>query len=226
VVVVVVGGSVVVVVVVGGSVVVVVVVGGSVVVVVVVGGSVVVVVDVVVDVVVVVEVDVVVTGVQPVGWMADAVADAEKPSVHVPCAAKPTDPTLVEKIGVVNVCDWPGASDQVDGTTPGGVLVIVPEMFGPGSLGVSTAVARHPPPSTHTPFALRPRTCADATPGPTIMKPPTTAAPRSTRRQTLITFSSWLLKSATEPRAALHIARDPLQSCGFGSSSWSRTLSA
>ena len=44
----------------------------------------------------------------------------------MPCAAKLTDETLVERTGELNVCDWSGASDQFVRETPGGVIVIVP----------------------------------------------------------------------------------------------------
>jgi hypothetical protein len=209
---------------------------GTVVVVLVVVGVVVVVVDEVVDdvvdvvdvveVVEVVEVVVVVVVVQPSGWVAVADVFPMKPSDHVASVANVTEETLVDRTGELNVCDWLGASDQFV-LEPGGVIVIVPTIVGPGSLGVSTAEARHPPPSTHTALGTRLRKCANATPpGITMVAPPSTTAPMSTRRQTPMSFSSWLLKSATEPSPALHIARGRPQLVRFGSPSWSRTLSA
>ena len=127
------------------------------------------------------------TGVQPSGWLAVACVFPVKPSDHVAFVANVTEETPVDRTGELNVCDWLGASDQFV-LEPGGVIVIVPVIVGPGSLGVSTADARQPPPSTHTAVGVRSRKCAKATPGITSVAPPTTAAPMSTRRQTLMRF--------------------------------------
>jgi len=115
--------------------------GTVVLVVLVVGGAVV---DVVVDVVDVVdvdvvdvdvvEVDVVVTGVHPSGWLAVAWVPPVKPSDHVALVANVTDDTPVERTGELNVCEASGASDQLV-LEPGGVMVIVPVIVGPGELG-------------------------------------------------------------------------------------------
>ena len=112
--------------------------GTVVLVVLVVGGAVV---DVVVDVVDVdvvdvdvVEVDVVVTGVHPSGWLAVAWVPPVKPSDHVASVANVTDDTPVERTGELNVCEASGASDQLV-LEPGGVMVIVPVIVGPGELG-------------------------------------------------------------------------------------------
>ena len=98
-----------------------------------------------------------------------------KPSSHVACAANVTDGTSVEKTGEVNVCDASGASDQLV-LEPGGVMVIVPVIVGPGALGVSTADARQPPPSTHTALGVSDSVCATRRPGPRPCSPPTTNA--------------------------------------------------